>query len=60
MKKIKTAKNIKKAKIKAKQDKNRKTSPINNMKKLALSNSQIRSFENVLSNLLVGPNSNLI
>lgn len=60
IKKIKVAKNKKRAKVKANQDKNCKTSQIHSMKRFALDNNQIGSFKNVLSNLLIGPSSNSI
>lgn len=47
-------------KKKVKQKKNFKKSQINSIKKPDLDNNQIKSFKNVLSNLLTDPNSNFI
>lgn len=49
MKKMKAAEDKEKAKTKAKQDKKRETSQIHSMRRLALGNSQIGSFKDVLS-----------
>ena len=60
MKKMKAAEDKERAKVKTKQDKNRETSQINSMRRLALGNSQIGSFKDVLSDPLVGPSSDSI
>ena len=60
MKKMKAVEDKEKAKVKAKQDKNRETSQINRMRRLGLGNSQIGPFKDVLSDPLVGPSSDPI
>ena len=60
MKKIKAAKDKKRAKVKANQDKNCEARQINSTRRFALGNSQIESFKDVLSDPLVGPSSNPI
>ena len=59
-KKIKAKVKKEKAKVNSRDDKNYKRKQINSRERLALGNSQIGSFKDVLSNLLVCPSSNPI